>query len=94
MRAFEAQGFKFRQQLNEYNEETGQTKRRIIYGYNRPKDIVAPIIERQEEPIILKVLTILGSRGLGVSYKNNFIHSNEKCCFHILHQVLYFRCLY
>jgi len=44
--AFTSQGFKFKQQLNEYNEETGQSKRRIIYGYSRPGDILAPIIER------------------------------------------------
>ncbi len=35
-----SQGFKFKQQLNEYNEETGQSKRRIIYGYSRPGDIL------------------------------------------------------
>ena len=65
-------GFVWKQMIND--EGTGS--RTIHYGYKRPHGIKAPIIERQEDPIVVKCLTIVGEKKLEVQYDS--LHSTQK----------------
>jgi hypothetical protein len=75
---FKKENFKFKQQLNEYDPETNTATRRQIYGFSRPNNpqLKAPIIERQDEPIVLKALSIVGNKQLNVKYEA--VHQNQK----------------
>ncbi len=46
----------------------------MLYVTNEIKDMKAPIIERQEEPIVLKALTIVGNKNFEVKY--DAVHSS------------------